>query len=418
MSLSVANERHLEPRRDAAPTRAQDSEQPIKIALLTGGSDKPYALGLTAALGAEGVLIDFIGSDDLSVPAIRNAAWVNFLNLRGDQSRNAAFPRKVGRILRYYLRLMRYAMVSRSRVFHILWNNRFEAFDRTVLMLYYRLLGRRIVFTAHNVNARKRDLRDSYLNRLTLWLQYKLVHHIFVHTKKMKAELLEDFGVPDTKVSVIPLGVNNTVPTTALTVTEAKRRLGIKAEDRTVLFFGRIAPYKGLEYLVAAVAELARRNPNYRLIIAGSIKDCEEYWRQIQSDISRSGVQARFSQYIDFIPDEETEFYFKAADVSVLPYTDIFQSGVLVLAYSFGLPVIATDVGSLREEIVEGRTGYVCRPKDALDLSAAIERYFSSPLFVELESRRDEIRNYANGKYSWSKVGAITTDVYRSVLGP
>ena len=125
-------------------------------------------------------------------------------------------------------------------------------------MLYYRLLGRRIVLTAHNVNAAKRDSRDSALNRLSLWIQYRLADHIFVHTEKMKAELRSEFGVAESKISVIPFGINNTAPISDMTSEEAKRRLGLAPEERTALFFGQIAPYKGLDYLVTALPELVR----------------------------------------------------------------------------------------------------------------------------------------------------------------
>jgi len=290
-------------------------------------------------------------------------------------------------------------------------------FDRTVLMLYYRLLNKKIVFTAHNVNAAKRDSRDTRLNRASLSAQYNLAHHIFVHTSRMKNELVNSFAIPDAKVSVIPLGVNNTVPVTDLTSAEAKRQLGLAPHHRVLLFFGRIAPYKGLEYLTAALAELPKSDGNYRLIIAGSIKDCAEYWSRIQEDISRAGIRPAIIERIEFIPDRETELYFKAADVLILPYVDIFQSGVLVLAYSFGLPVIAADVGSLRDEIVEGATGYVFRPKDPADLAKTIQAYFSSPLFRELAERRRAIQDYANDRYSWAKVGEITRGVYESMLG-
>ena len=94
----------------------------------------------------------------------------------------SALSGKAVRLSTYYLRLLKYAVVAKPRIFHILWNNKFELFDRTLLMLYYRLLGRRVVLTAHNVNAAKRDGRDSLLNRLTLWVQYRLSDHIFVHT--------------------------------------------------------------------------------------------------------------------------------------------------------------------------------------------------------------------------------------------
>ena len=72
----------------------------------------------------------------------------------------------------------------------------------------------------------------------------------------------------------------------------------------------------------------------------------------------------------EYIPDDETELYFKAADVLVLPYRHIYQSGVLFLGYSFGLPVLAADVGALKEEIVEGKTGFVFKPEDSVDLAS------------------------------------------------
>jgi glycosyltransferase involved in cell wall biosynthesis len=282
-------------------------------------------------------------------------------------------------------------------------------------MLYYRLLGKRILITAHNVNSGKRDANDNFLNWLGLKAQYGLAHHIFVHTERMKKQLLEEFAPDESKVSVIPFGINNTVPQTKMTSEQARESLGIGRAEKVLLFFGHIAPYKGLDYLISALKELLKTDAKYRLIIAGSGRSCPDYWKQVQAEISSSGVGGRMVQRIEFIPDNETEVYFKAADVSVLPYTDIFQSGVLVLSYSFGLPVIAADVGSLREDIVEGRTGFVFRPKDAADLVATIERYFSSALYSELESRRQDIRDYAHEKYSWAKVGEITTAVYRSL---
>jgi glycosyltransferase involved in cell wall biosynthesis len=232
----------------------------------------------------------------------------------------------------------------------------------------------------------------------------------------MKSELVSDFCIAESKVSVIPYGINNAVPNTSLSSAEAKRQVGVSSSDKTMLFFGNIAPYKGLEYLIAAFTELAPRCSDYRLIIAGKPKGCEDYWRQIQQVMARSDIRDRIIERIEYILDEETELYFKAADVLILPYTHIFQSGVLFLGYSFGLPVIASDVGSLREEIIEGKTGFVFKPRDPSDLVRTIERYFESQLFRELESRRREIKQYANERYSWDKVSAITATVYSNLL--
>src|SRR5579864_14459 len=103
---------------------------PLHVSLLTGGGDKPYALGMAAALTSAGITVDFIGSDDLAVPAVVNNPRIRFLNLRGNQDPKASYWRKVVRVLKYYLRLIGYAAMAKPKLFHLLWNNKFELFDR------------------------------------------------------------------------------------------------------------------------------------------------------------------------------------------------------------------------------------------------------------------------------------------------
>jgi glycosyltransferase involved in cell wall biosynthesis len=387
-----------------------------QVSILTGGGDRPYALGLAATLISQGVAFDFIASDDLDDPELHRSRLVHVLNLRKEMRSKASAVRKAVRVLLYYGRLLLYALRAKPKIFHILWNNKFVVLDRTLVMLYYRALGKRIVLTAHNVNAGQRDGNDSFVNRFTLKIQYLLADHIFVHTEQMRNELRTGFGLTIAKISVIPFGINNTVPNTALTSEEARRQLGLNASQKVVLFFGNIAPYKGLEYLVDAMALLASDASDFRLIIAGSPKNCAPYWEAIQRQISCSELRSCVIERIEYVPDAETEIYFKAADVLALPYVHIFQSGVLFLGYNFGLPVIASDVGSLREDIVEGKTGFVCQPKDPMDLAKSIETYFSSELYRRRNAGRQEIRDFANERYSWTRVGEITREVYRSVL--
>jgi D-inositol-3-phosphate glycosyltransferase len=388
----------------------------IEVALLTGGADQQYAYGLATSLMSKGPTLEIVANDELDCPEFHGDAAVTFLNLRGDQRPTANVFTKVLRIARYYARLVRYAAVAKPRIFHILWNNKFEFFDRTLLMVYYKALRRKIVLTAHNVNAGIRDCNDSLLNRLTLKIQYRLADHIFVHTERMKRELIESFGPDERRVTVIPFGIYDAVPNTSLSVSEAKRRLGIREGEKTLLFFGNIAPYKGVECLVAAVRNLLARRENYRLVIAGRPKNCEEYWKGIREAIRGEVDAGRIVLRAEFIPDEETEFYFKAADVLVLPYRHIYQSGILFLGYSFGLPVLAADVGSLKDDIVQGETGFIFRPEDPADLAKTIERYFVSDLYVHLNHRRKQIRDYASERHSWDVVGRMTMEVYANVL--
>src|SRR5204863_6693643 len=114
---------------------------------------------------AQGIVSDIIGSDEVDAPELHNTPLVHFLNLRGDTSSSANIWKKARRVLVYYLRLLGYAMRARPKIFHLLWHNKFLVFDRTVVMGFYRLLGKRLVLTAHNVNVGKRDGNDSVWNR-------------------------------------------------------------------------------------------------------------------------------------------------------------------------------------------------------------------------------------------------------------
>jgi D-inositol-3-phosphate glycosyltransferase len=397
--------------------RPSDTDPEIAVALLTGGGDKHYALGLATELISKGAALDIVGSDNLRSPGFLGRPEVNFLDLRGDQRTDASLARKVFRVSSYYVKLIRYAVRAKPRIFHILWNNKFEVFDRTVLTLYYKILGKRIVLTAHNVNAGRRDFRDTILNRITLRVQYWLADHVFVHTEQMKGELLREFGIEAARVSIIPYGINNAVPDSGLTPVEARQRLRIGYADRTILFFGYIAPYKGLEYLIAAFQQMLLRRGDYRLIIAGRPKNCEAYWSRVLGTLQKELPRGRIHLKTEFIPDDEIEVYFKAADVLVLPYRRIYQSGVLFLGYSFGLPVLTADIGSLSEDVVEGRTGFVFRAEDPVDLVRAIDSYFASDLYRDLRMRRPEIREYAAKRHSWDTVGRLTMTLYAELLG-
>lgn len=386
----------------------------IRVSLLTGSMDSPYALGLLSGLISKPIFVDVIGNDEMKDQDVMRSETVAYLNLRGDQHLSSALIIKLFRVLRYYFRLLRYAAATDSKVFHILWTGKFTYFDRTILNLYYKLLDKKLIFTAHNVNAGERDGTDSALNRISLRFLYKIVDHIFVHTGKMKEQLAREFGINEQRITVIPFGVNNTLPRSRVTSIEARQKLALEHKERVVLFFGNIAPYKGLDVLARALIELKKNGSVPRLVIAGKVKDSKSisHWESIERMIEEHGLTGHIIRKVEYIPDEEVEFYFKAADVLVLPYRHIFQSGVLFLAYSFGLPVIAADVGSLRDDIIDGKTGFVFRAENSADLAEKITQYFNSDLYNNLEAHREMIMKYANERYSWQKVGEATYTVY------
>jgi glycosyltransferase involved in cell wall biosynthesis len=387
----------------------------MRISLMTGGAPH-YEMGLVSGLVQQHLLLDVIGGSELEGASVMRHPLVKFRNLLARNAAGDSICRKGARVLWAYLRLMKHVAMSDSRVVHIQWPYKFAFFDRTVLMVYCKWLGKKVVFTAHNVDGEARDGKDSAQNRFSLRALYRLSDHIIVHTSRMKAELRERFEVSEKKISVIPHGIMSAVPETGVGRAEARRLLGLGPDRRVLLAFGLISPYKGLEYLVAALSRLHQSNPAYFAVIAGRVKECPQYWSEIRSLIDREGLGRDVLAETRHIPDESVELYFKAADVAVMPYRSLFQSGVLFLAYRFGLPVIATDVGSLREDIVAGETGYVCKPDDPDDMARAIDTYFGSDLFRDLENRRRAIREYAFARYSWSSIGEQTRRVYDLVL--
>ena len=126
------------------------------------------------------------------------------------------------------------------------------------------------------------------------------------------------------------------------------------------LFFGQIAPYKGLEYLVDAVSMLAGRDADLRLVIAGKVKQgWGQYLAREPANDCRSWHSGASGRAHPIRARRRDQTYFMAADVLVLPYTQIFRAGFLFLAYGFGLPVIASDVGSLRRHVLRDGLGFV-----------------------------------------------------------
>ena len=147
----------------------------------------------------------------------------------------------------------------------------------------------------------------------------------------------------------------------------ARRALDLPEKAKVLLFFGQIKKVKGLDTLIAAMPAILERHPEAMLMIAGRPwkDDFEDYDRQIDAlkihDACRTDVR--------FIHDDELPVYFGAADVVILPYRRIYQSGVLLLALSYAVPVLVSDIDGMRESIKDGDNGFTFRVDDADSLS-------------------------------------------------
>ena len=179
---------------------------------------------------------------------------------------------------------------------------------------------------------------------------------------------------------------------------EARGMLGIPAAQEVLLFFGYIREYKGLKHLIRALPEIRTARPEARLYVVGDF--FENNKAAYEALIRETGVEKDLTLVDGYLPDDEVEPYFAAADLCVLPYESATQSGVIQIAYSFGLPVIATRVGGLPEVVLDGRTGYVVPPKEPGELAKAVIRFFEEG---KAEDFREHIREEAD-RYSWDRM--------------
>jgi glycosyltransferase involved in cell wall biosynthesis len=391
----------------------------VKVALLTGGKDAHYVLGLLPELAARGVQVALVGNAELADAEDVASGRVEFHNLVGSLDPDDGPMAKAWRVLSYYGRLLAFAARTDARLFHILWFRKFPLVERMLLTGYFKLLGKKLAFTAHNVDDHARDGRTgTFQNRLSLTFLYRIVDHIFVHTPQMKTELVQQFGVSERKVKVVPFGLNDVIPAARVSRSEARQQLGLGPDEKVLLFFGNIAPYKGVEDLLGALATLIHEDGRFTLILAGRVKDrsCETYWAELENLIEALELSKYVRKEIRYVPDGEVGLLFRAADVSVLPYRRVYQSGVVALSYGQGVPVIAADVGSLKADVIESETGLVFRSGDVSDLASKIRTYFASDLFKDLEARSPNIRTYGAEAFSWRRNAELTCAVYERLL--
>jgi len=171
--------------------------------------------------------------------------------------------------------------------------------------------------------------------------------------------------------------------------TAIENKLGLEHDKKTLLFFGLIREYKGLDILLRAFEDLG---DDYQLVVAGEPYGSFHKYREI---IDASPAKGRIHLFLDFVKDSEVADFFSVADLTVLPYRSATQSGISSVAYHFEVPVIVTAVGGLKETIGDRGTGLVAKAITPEAIRAEIVRYFADPSLREscIENiRREKIR--------------------------
>jgi glycosyltransferase involved in cell wall biosynthesis len=294
-------------------------------------------------------------------------------------------------------RMMRLIREEQPDILHVQETND-PWYDMTLLLNQMPPL----VTTIHDVfrHPGDRDLvpGSDLTRRINLFRSQQLI----VHGPLQRQKLMERAFQRKHSVNVLPHGELGSLYRHKMPVEAAVER-----DPHTLLFFGRIWPYKGLKYLLEAMPMVWKKIPQAKLIIAGRGEHLETYHPQIYKEC-RYEIQNRF------IPSEEVCTLFQRSTAVILPYIEASHSGVAAIAYGLGTSVIASDVGGLSELIHQGQDGILVEPRNASALANAIIHFLENPALQKQyqEAAYQRIKEDLN----WSEIALKTVSIYKEML--
>ena len=273
-----------------------------------------------------------------------------------------------------------------------------------------RTLGVKIVYTVHDPQPHEESITlwsklvRKYKKRYQFPQVFRLCDAIHVHSNKHASELCSVYGGwLSKKIYVVPHGAGLTP--------EIEKGNDFPPELRdfelnkafVILFFGRIHPYKGIEYLLEAHRIIRKFGYKTKLIIAGEgeMPRCSTSLFEDCLVINR------------FIQDSEIRKIFECVNVVVLPYISGTQSGVIPLAYSFAKPVICTEVGAFEEAIIHGKTGFLVPPKSPYAIAEAIISMINEEKWLKMGKAG---WRFARRTMTWEIIGERHRDNYNILI--
>lgn len=349
-------------------------------------------VGLKAGMNCYDLgLLNALNQESIKAYAFSNFKDTSFQNVV--QKKVFAFKkRSLPVMLLQYLYGTIYALVycRMAGVKHVLFHIFSATHKEYVQLKLAKRLGLHIISIVHDIESLSKEDQQTLKHKI-----YNLSDHLIVHNnlsyKSLIAEISEDNKA---KISIIPHG-NYTDFVLPNECPEVAEGLGIHFQPgkKYLLFFGQIKPVKGLDILLKAMADLPE---DFVLVIAG--RPHRDDFGKYQSIITNLNLQNKVIPIIRFISDEERDFLFKKCDALVLPYRKIFQSGVLLMALSYGLPIVASDLDANKEIIMQNQNGCLFPDGNSKELAKQIVQLFEGDNLRRLQSAALET---ANTKFSW-----------------
>ncbi len=287
--------------------------------------------------------------------------------------------------------------------FHIFYTNVLVLFS----LLLVKLLFGKVVLTIHDVSSFANSSDSSIIGSMI----YKLTDLILTHNEFSKSEIVKINPTLSSCIYIVPHG--NYIPFIHVQNDKEKSRqhLGIPNEKKVLLFFGMIKKVKGLDVLLHALKNVIKENPDVLLLIAG--KPWENDFSNYQRIIDENNLSDYCLLHTKFIPHADVEHYYCAADLVVLPYNKIFQSGVLMMTLSYGKPALVSDLPPLKEVVTDMQTAFLFESENPISLAEKLNLILLDP--GKLEQVRINGEKLINTKYDWNEIGRQTKLAYQSL---
>ena len=368
-----------------------------RVIVVSHGFQQHYERGFVNGLAMQGLQVCLIGSDDTDPAGLLSG--VELVNLRGSQDPGRSRRAKAANLARYHMRLLAYVAHDRDAIVHVIGLFRFAFLMGIVENLILSRLARKLIVTVHDLLPHGRHTRWNRIVYRGIW---RIPERLVVHTERMRTDLIERFGVEPGRIVVMQHGINDRIVSRTPSPDRIGRAPRKPAAPLQLLFFGAAAQYKGLDLLLEAFDGLDER---FGLVIAGRCVD-RMYAARVAALVASNRNRERITWKDEFVPENEVEGYFQGADVLVLPYRSIDQSGVLFQALGHGLPILATDVGEFAH-YVSPSVGSLVRPNDVGALREGIVRFADQLPVFERASIAERAR-----RFLWSETVKPLLGVY------